>query len=66
MIPSDKAKQLILEHGLDMAIDIAEKSIKESMNNRQNHWLHSDTWPDLVKAGLVQELPQQMIGYDKI
>lgn len=36
------------------------------LEQTQNHWLHSDTWPDLIKAGLVEQLPQQMIGYDKI
>ncbi len=45
--------------------DIYEDATR-SLEQTQNHWLHSDTWPDLVKAGLVQELPQQMIGYDKI
>lgn len=38
MIPSDQAKQLIRDHGLDMAIAIVKKSIKENINNRQNHW----------------------------
>ena len=51
-------------HGMDFE-DIHE-DCERGLSNVQNHWLHSDTWPDLLKAGLVQPLETGFVGYDKI
>lgn len=31
----------------------------------QNHWLHDNCWPDLLKKGLVEPLSVGFVGYDK-
>jgi len=49
--------------GMDIQ-DIYEDCIK-GLDQAQNHWLHSDTWPDLLAAGHVKPLEQGFIGYDK-
>ena len=30
----------------------------------QNFWLHDNVWPDLLKAGLVQPIDIDYVGYD--
>lgn len=30
-----------------------------------NYWLAGSTWPDLVKAGLVEDIDIKFVGYDK-
>ena len=51
-------------HGMEF------ESIKEDAINGlkdiQNRWLHENTWPELVKAGLVKDIKIKMIGYDKL
>ncbi len=51
-------------HGMEF------ESIKEDalagLADIQNHWLHENTWPELVKAGLVKDIEVKMIGYDKL
>jgi len=44
--------------------DMADDT-QQGLDRAQNHWLHSDAYPDLLELGLVENLNQYMIGYDK-
>jgi len=51
-------------HGCD-EFDYMHKDACKGLDQVQNHWLDSDTWPDLLKAGLVTPLEISFIGYKK-
>ena len=40
-----------------------KQDILNNISTTPNHWLHSETWPDLVKAKLVKDIDVKMIGY---
>ena len=44
--------------------DIYEDAV-QGLDRMQNHWLDENCWPELVKAGLVKDVPQQLIGFKK-
>ncbi len=50
-------------------INMMLKDILSNINTLNNHWLHSDTWPDLLKANIVTEIktkygiPITYVGY---
>lgn len=35
-----------------------------SLETAQNFWLHGNVWPDLLKAGLVQPIEIDYVGYN--
>ena len=45
MIPSDKAKELINEYGLERAKWIAAAALEESINHGQNKWF----WESVIQ-----------------
>jgi len=50
-------------HGMDIS-DIYEDA-DNGLTNISDHWLDDNTWPDLIKAGLVKQIPQLLIGFKK-
>lgn len=52
-------------YGSGMSFEDIYEDCIHGLSNVQNHWLHSDTWPDLLEAKLVEPLEQGFIGYDK-
>lgn len=53
-------------YGYSMDMESIHEDCLNGMKRLQNHWIHSDTWPDLLQAGLVTEIEQGMVGYDKL
>ena len=53
-------------YGNMMTLDDIYEDCKDGLDKIQNHWMHSDTWPALLKAGLVQPLSTGFVGYDKL
>ena len=52
-----------LGHGYELS-DIYDDAIK-GLDQMANHWLHEWCWPDLIKAGLVEEISIAFVGYKK-
>jgi hypothetical protein len=52
-------------YGPGMDIDDIYEDADRGLANTSDHWLDSDTWPDLIEAGLVKQLPQLLIGFKK-
>jgi hypothetical protein len=52
-------------YGSMMDIDDIYEDAKNGLDNLQNHWLNDNAWPECIEAGLVKQVPQQLIGYNK-
>lgn len=52
-------------YGSMMSIDDIYEDAVNGIERASDHWLNSDTWPDLIEAGLVNQLPQLLIGFKK-
>ena len=52
-------------YGSGMSFEDIYEDCLHGLDNVHNHWLQSDTWPDLLKAGLVKPIKEGFIGYDK-
>lgn len=51
-------------HGMSLT-EIYEDGVR-GLERISNHELHEWAYPDLVKKGIVEELPVMMVGYDKL
>ena len=52
-------------HGPGYDLDGIYEDACRELDMTQNHWLDSSCWPDLVKAGLVEDLEVKFVGYKK-
>ena len=52
-------------HGEGYDLDGIYADACRELDMTQNHWLDSSCWPDLVKAGLVEDLEVKFVGYKK-
>lgn len=50
-------------HGHGYDLDGIYADACRELDMTQNHWLDSSCWPDLVKAGIVQDIPTKFVGY---
>lgn len=50
-------------HGAGYEMSGIYEDARRQLEMAQNHWLHEWCWPDLVKAGLVQDIPVKFVGY---
>lgn len=53
-------------YGSGMSISDIVKDTKHSLENVQNHWLHSDVLPDLLKHKFIKPIDFGFVGYDKL
>ena len=53
-------------YGYGMELEEIHNDCIKGLSQMSDHWLHSDTWPDLLKAGFVKPINIAFVGYDKI
>lgn len=52
-------------YGQGMDIHNIYEDAVNGLTNTSDHWLDDNAWPDLIKAGLVKQIPQLLIGFKK-
>jgi hypothetical protein len=50
-------------HGDSYGLDSIYADARTELDRIQNYWLNDHCWPDLVKAGIVQDIPTKFVGY---
>jgi len=52
-------------YGQGMNIHNIHEDAEQGLDRMSDHWLDGETWPTLIEAGLVKQLPQLLIGFKK-